>query len=100
LTAGSSLKLENYIIGVRRFVSRGIRMLVLTRKKNESIVIGDDVKITIVDVRGDQVKLGITAPKNVSVHREEIYLEIQKENQLAANSAVAIDQLNSLWQRK
>jgi carbon storage regulator len=75
-------------------------MLVLTRKKNESIVIGDDVKITIVDVRGDQVKLGITAPKNVSVHREEIYLEIQKENQLAANSAVAIDQLNSLWQRK
>jgi carbon storage regulator len=75
-------------------------MLVLTRKKNESIVIGDDVKITIVDVRGDQVKLGITAPKNVSVHREEIYLEIQKENQLAANSAVTIDQLNSLWQRK
>jgi carbon storage regulator len=75
-------------------------MLVLTRKKNESIVIGDDIKITIVDVRGDQVKLGITAPKNVSVHREEIYLEIQKENQLAANSKVAIDQLNSLWQKK
>jgi carbon storage regulator len=75
-------------------------MLVLTRKKNESIVIGDDVKITIVDVRGDQVKLGITAPKNVSVHREEIYLEIQKENQLASNAAVALDQLNSLWQKK
>jgi carbon storage regulator len=75
-------------------------MLVLTRKKNESIVIGDDVTITIVEVRGDQVKLGINAPKNVSVHREEIYLEIQKENQLAANAAVAIDQLNSLWQKK
>jgi carbon storage regulator len=75
-------------------------MLVLTRKKNESIVIGDDVTITIVEVRGDQVKLGINAPKNVSVHREEIYLEIQKENQLAANAAVAIDQLDSLWQKK
>jgi carbon storage regulator len=75
-------------------------MLVLTRKNNESIVIGDDVTITIVEVRGDQVKLGINAPKNVSVHREEIYLEIQKENQLAANAAVAIDQLNSLWQKK
>lgn len=59
-------------------------MLVLTRKLNESIMVGDDVKITIVDVKGDQVKLGITAPRQVAVHREEIYREIQKENQLAA----------------
>lgn len=59
-------------------------MLVLTRKLNESIMVGDDVKITIVDVKGDQVKLGITAPRQVAVHREEVYREIQKENQLAA----------------
>jgi carbon storage regulator len=59
-------------------------MLVLTRKLNESIMVGDDVKITIVDVKGDQVKLGITAPRQVAVHRAEVYREIQKENQLAA----------------
>jgi carbon storage regulator len=75
-------------------------MLVLTRKRNESIIIGDDVKVTIVEVKGDQVKLGITAPKQVSVHREEIYLEIQKENQLAVNSNVEFEDLNTFWQKK
>ena len=59
-------------------------MLVLTRKRNESIIVGDNIKITIVEVKGDQVKLGITAPKDVSIHREEIFMEIQKENELAA----------------
>ncbi|MDD5134023.1 MAG: carbon storage regulator CsrA [Phycisphaerae bacterium] len=54
-------------------------MLVLSRQKNESIVIGDDVEITIVDVRGDKVRLGITAPKAISVHRKEIYEAIQRE---------------------
>ena len=54
-------------------------MLVLSRQKDESIIIGDDVEITIVDVRGDKVRLGINAPRNVSVHRKEIYEAIQKE---------------------
>lgn len=54
-------------------------MLVLTRKLNESIMIGHEVKITVVDVRGDQVKLGISAPRQIAVHREEVYLEIQRE---------------------
>ncbi|MFA5554818.1 MAG: carbon storage regulator CsrA [Phycisphaerae bacterium] len=54
-------------------------MLVLSRQKDESIVIGDDVEITIVDVRGDKVRLGITAPKNISVHRREVYDAIQRE---------------------
>lgn len=54
-------------------------MLVLSRQKNESIMIGDDVEITIVDVRGDKVRLGITAPKSVSVHRREIFDAIQRE---------------------
>ena len=54
-------------------------MLVLSRQKNESIMIGDDVEITIVDVRGDKVRLGITAPKSISVHRREIFDAIQRE---------------------
>lgn len=60
-------------------------MLVLTRKKNESIVINDNIEITIVDVQGDQVRIGINAPKNVSIYRKEIFLEIQAENKKAAN---------------
>jgi len=59
-------------------------MLVLTRKRDESIMIGDDIKVTVVDVRGDQVKLGIEAPRHIPVHREEIYREIQEENRRAA----------------
>jgi len=54
-------------------------MLVLSRQKDESIMIGDDVKITIVDVRGDKVRLGIEAPRTISVHREEVYEAIQRE---------------------
>jgi carbon storage regulator len=54
-------------------------MLVLSRQKDESIIIGDDVEITIVDVRGDKVRLGINAPKSVSVHRKEVYEAIQRE---------------------
>ena len=60
-------------------------MLVLTRKRNESIVIGDNIEITVVDIQGDQVRIGINAPKNVSIHRKEIYLEIQSENKKAAD---------------
>jgi len=59
-------------------------MLVLTRKKEQSIVIGDDIEITIIDVQGDQVRIGINAPKNVSIYRKEIYLEIIEENKKAA----------------
>ncbi len=58
-------------------------MLVLSRTRNESIMIGDDVEITIVDVRGDKVRLGITAPKSISVHRKEVYNAIQEEKKAA-----------------
>ena len=54
-------------------------MLVLSRQRDESIMIGDDVEITIVDVRGDKVRLGINAPKSIPVHRREIYNAIQRE---------------------
>mgnify|MGYP006275371445 CR=1 FL=1 len=60
-------------------------MLVLTRKENESIMIGNDIKITIVEVDGGQVRLGIDAPSDVEIYREEIYQEIAKENKDAAN---------------
>jgi len=54
-------------------------MLVLSRQKDESIMIGDEVEVIIVDVRGDKVRLGITAPKKIPVHRKEIYEAIQRE---------------------
>jgi len=56
-------------------------MLVLSRQKDESIMIGEKVEITIVDVRGDKVRLGINAPRDIPVHRKEIYLAIQKEKE-------------------
>jgi len=62
-------------------------MLVLTRKLGENIRIGDNVKITVLEVRGAQVKLGIEAPPEVIVHREEIYERIQEENRRAAGAA-------------
>jgi carbon storage regulator len=58
-------------------------MLVLSRQKDESIMIGDDVEVTIVDVRGDKVRLGITAPKSIPVHRKEVYEAIQREKREA-----------------
>lgn len=62
-------------------------MLVLSRQKDESIIIGDDVEVVIVDVRGDKVRLGITAPKNISVHRREVYEAIQREKKDKAEKA-------------
>ena len=60
-------------------------MLVLTRRPGESIMIGDDVVVTVLDVRGDVVRLGIKAPRSVQVHREEVYVELQKLNREAAS---------------
>jgi len=61
-------------------------MLVLSRQKDESIMIGDNVEITIVDVRGDKVRLGITAPREIQVHRKEVYEAIQREKKAAQKS--------------
>lgn len=62
-------------------------MLVLSRRRDESIMIGDDVEITVVDVRGDIVKLGVRAPKSVAVHRKEVYEAIQRENVAASQAS-------------
>ncbi len=63
-------------------------MLVLARRLNQSIIIGNDIEIVIVDIKGDQVKIGIKAPKTVSVHRAEIHQEIQDENIQAKNTQI------------
>jgi len=59
-------------------------MLVLSRTRDETIMIGDDIEITVVDVRGDKVRLGITAPAHIPVHRKEVYDAIKRENAQAA----------------
>ncbi len=59
-------------------------MLVLSRQRDETIMIGDDIEVTVVDIRGDKVRLGINAPKEVAVHRKEVYDQIKKENREAA----------------
>lgn len=63
-------------------------MLVLTRKTNQSIQIGDDIELKVLGIDGDQVKLGIEAPKHVDIHRKEIYIAIQEENRKAADAPV------------
>lgn len=60
-------------------------MLVLSRQKEQTIMIGDNIEITVVDIRGDKVRLGITAPIEIPVHRKEVYDAIQRENKEAAN---------------
>ncbi len=76
-------------------------MLVLTRRHNESIMIGDSVEITVIEVKGDQVKLGINAPKEIKVHRKEIYLAIQRENIDASKSTLdRLGEIGGIFKRK
>ncbi|WP_064093081.1 carbon storage regulator CsrA [Rossellomorea aquimaris] len=72
-------------------------MLVLTRKTGETIQIGENIELTVVSVNGEQVKLGINAPKNVEIHRKEIYLNIQEENAAASKG---IDNLFNILPKK
>lgn len=61
-------------------------MLALSRKKGEGIIIGDNIELVVIDISKDGVKLGINAPKNVPIHRKEIYLQIQEENKMAVDT--------------
>ena len=63
-------------------------MLVLSRQRDETIMIGDDIEVTVVDIRGDKVRLGISAPKEISVHRKEVYEAIKRENRDAAQPKI------------
>ena len=70
-------------------------MLALTRKKGESLVINNNIEITVLEIRGDQIKIGIQAPKDVPIYRKEVYVQIQKEN-AEAFEASSLDALNNL----
>ena len=67
-------------------------MLVLTRKIGEKVIIGDDVSVTILGLFGNHVRLGINAPKSVDIHREEIYVKIQNDNQDSGGQNIAVGQ--------
>ena len=71
-------------------------MLVLARRMNQSIMIGEDIEIIIVDIKGDQVKIGIKAPRSVTVHRAEVHQEILDENKKAISTKVTAQDLGSL----
>ena len=76
-------------------------MLVLTRKLKESIMIGDDIEVTVLAVEGEQIKLGINAPKHIEIHRKEIYLSIQEENNEAAQTKTnLLENLNQYFKKK
>jgi carbon storage regulator len=69
-------------------------MLILSRKVDEKVIIGDDIKISIIEIRGDQVRIGIDAPKKVKVFRQEVYDAIKAENKAASKSATVIPNVN------
>lgn len=71
-------------------------MLVLSRKKNESIIIADNIEVRVVDIRGDQVKIGISAPPQIKIYREEVYRAIQEENRSALSVSREIPSLDDL----
>jgi len=75
-------------------------MLILTRKLGETIRIADDIKITFLEVKGRQLRIGIDAPKHISIHREEVYQMIQKQNILAAEyDSPGDNKLSHIWNR-
>ena len=61
-------------------------MLALTRKKGEALVLNNNIEVTILEIRGDQVKIGVSAPKEIPIYRKEVYLQIQKENEESSNA--------------
>ncbi|MDR2630855.1 MAG: carbon storage regulator CsrA [Spirochaetaceae bacterium] len=69
-------------------------MLILSRKTNEKIMIGDDISISIIDIRGDQVRIGVEAPKTVKVYRQEVFDAIKAENEAAAASTPVFPEFN------
>lgn len=72
-------------------------MLALSRKQNESIIIGNNIEITILEVKGDQVKLGINAPKSIPIYRKEIYIQIQEANKEAVTSDANMEAIKGLF---
>lgn len=72
-------------------------MLALSRKKGEALMINNDIEITVLDIKGEQVKIGISAPKEVPVYRKEVYIQIQEANKEASANMEGMEQLTSLF---
>ena len=72
-------------------------MLALSRKKNEALIINNNVEVTILEIKGDQVKIGINAPKEIPVYRKEVYLQIQNANKEAASDVTGIEALKNIF---
>jgi carbon storage regulator len=75
-------------------------MLVLARKLDESIMIGDNIEIKVVEIKGETIKLGITAPRSIPVHRKEVYEEIKRENILAAQRVPEVSELEKFFKKE
>ncbi len=75
-------------------------MLVLARKTNESIIINDSIEIVILDVKGDQIKIGINAPRSIKIYRKEVYDEIEKQNIAATSNDINLNKLDNLFAKK
>ena len=73
-------------------------MLVLTRKKDQSIIINENIEITILEVQGDQVRIGINAPRDISIHRKEVFLQIAEENKKASEINIKLN-LNDILKK-
>lgn len=72
-------------------------MLALSRKVNESIIIGNDIEVTILEIKGEQVKIGVSAPKSIGVYRKELYLQIQEANKEAVASEIDVNAVQKLF---
>ena len=75
-------------------------MLALSRKKDEAIIINDDIEITVIEIKGDQVKLGITAPKSVPIYHKEVYVQIKDANKEAVEQKIDVAALNKLFTKQ
>ena len=73
-------------------------MLALSRKQGESIIVGDDIELTILEVKGEQVKIGISAPKSIPIYRKEIYISIQESNKEAIEGTGSLDNIKKMFQ--
>ena len=84
-----------------QFLKKGkvSRMLALSRKKDEAIIINDDVEVTVIEIKRDEVKLGIPAPKSVPIYRKEVYVQIKDANKEATQQAIDVKALNQLFKK-
>lgn len=82
-----------------QFLKKGKVSRMLARKKDEAIIINDDVEVTVIEIKGDQVKLGITAPKSVPIYRKEVYVQIKDANKEATQQAIDVKALNQLFKK-